>query len=136
MALRYEIQKVNNATNRILVVDDEPRIRELTRMVLENEGYRVAVASDGVEAIEKSLVEAPDLVLLDLKLPKMDGFKACKAIKSQSSRARSTPVIAFTVLDVDRKLIDEVGFDGYFKKPFAPEELVREVRKYLEGSKI
>lgn len=126
---------MNNAMSRILVVDDEPRIRELTRMVLENEGYLVAVAGDGVEAIEKSRVEAPDLVLLDLKLPKMDGFKTCKVIKSESSRARAISVIAFTVLDVDRKLIDEAGFDGYFKKPFAPEDLVREVRKYLDESK-
>ena len=74
-------------------------------------------------------------VLLDLKMPKMGGFEACKTIKSQDPRTKQSVVVAFTALDVDRKLLEDAGFDGYFKKPFNAQDLLQAIAKYLGETK-
>jgi len=120
----------------ILVVDDEPRIRELTQMILEDKGYRVITAENGVEALLKAERETPDLVLLDVVLPGISGVEVCRILKSQA-KTRSIPLVMFTVLgrDVDQRLAEESGCDGYFLKPFTPEDLSSEVKKYLKKTK-
>lgn len=120
----------------ILVVDDEPRIRELTQMILEDKGYRVITAENGVEALQKAERETPDLVLLDVVLPGISGVEVCRILKSQA-KTRSIPLVMFTVLgrDVDQRLAEESGCDGYFLKPFTPEDLFSEVKKYLKKIK-
>jgi two-component system alkaline phosphatase synthesis response regulator PhoP len=120
----------------ILVVDDEPRIRELTQMILEDKGYRVITAENGVEALQKAERETPDLVLLDVVLPGISGVEVCRILKSQA-KTRSIPLVMFTVLgrDVDQRLAEESGCDGYFLKPFTPEDLFSEVKKYLKKTK-
>ncbi len=120
----------------ILVVDDEPGIRELTQMILENKGYHVITAENGVEALQKAERETPDLVLLDVVLPGISGVEVCRILKSQA-KTRSIPLVMFTVLgrDVDQRLAEESGCDGYFLKPFTPEDLLDEVKKYLKKTK-
>ena len=120
----------------ILVVDDEPRIRELTQMILEDKGYRVITAENGVEALLKAERETPDLVLLDVVLPGISGVEVCRILKSQA-KTRSIPLVMFTVLgrDVDQRLAEESGCDGYFLKPFTPEDLSSEVKRYLKKTK-
>jgi len=126
--------------DKILVVDDEPDIANLTKMILELEGYQVLVASDGVEALQKAKVELPDLILLDVILPAKTGLEVCKILKSQD-RTKHIPVVIFTVLSkiigngVSKKHADESGCDGYLAKPFTPEGLLTEVKKHLDQAK-
>ena len=122
--------------HKILVVDDEPSIRDLVQMILENEGYHVITAGNGVEAIERVRSEKPDLVLLDVMMPAMNGFEVCRRLKDQDSNEDPVRIVMFTVLgsDLDRKFAEESGCDGFFVKPFAPEDLIVEVAKYLKKS--
>jgi len=115
-----------------MIADDEPTIRDVTRMILEDAGYEVITAGDGNEAIQKIMVEMPNLVLLDILMPGMDGFEVCRVLKSDS-KTKQIPIVMFTV----RSRADgyeyarQVGCDGYFTKPFAPNDLVAEVEKHL-----
>jgi two-component system OmpR family response regulator/two-component system alkaline phosphatase synthesis response regulator PhoP len=117
------------AGGRILVVDDEPHIVELVRYNLVHEGYDVVVAYDGHEAIEKARTTAPDLVVLDLMLPYVDGLEVCRALRRESS----VPILMLTAKDTeqDRVLGLELGADDYVTKPFSPRELVARVRAIL-----
>ena len=116
---------------KILVVDDEESIRGLAQIILEDNGYRVVTAENGDAAIAIYQKEKPDLVLLDVLMPGMSGIDVCKQLKSQNSR--NVPVVMFTVLngDDDRRMAREARCDGYFLKPFSPEDLVREVETHL-----
>jgi len=127
---------VNWGLDKILVVDDEPSIRGLAQMILEDEGYHVITAGNGVETIEKVRNEKPDLVLLDVMMPGMNGFEVCRRLKDQASNEDPIRVVMFTVLksDLDRRVAEESGCDGYLVKPFAPEDLIGEVAKYLRKS--
>lgn len=120
---------------RILVVDDEPRICELASMILEDAGYFVITAKNGLDAIRKAEEEVVDLVILDFVMPGISGLETCRIMKSQAS-TRSIPVVMFTVLDrqKDHELAKEAGCDGYLIKPFNPEELLKEVRRHLKKS--
>jgi len=119
----------------ILIADDEPRIRELAQMILEDKGYRVITAENGTDAIQKVEREMPDLVLLDIVMPGISGIEACKILKSEA-KTRSIPIVMFTVLgrDEDRDLAEEAGCDGYLLKPFSPEGLLEEVKKHVKKS--
>jgi DNA-binding response OmpR family regulator len=114
---------------RILVVDDAPNIRELLRMYLEGAGYAVLEAADGPAAVEAHRREHPDLVLLDLMLPGLDGFEVCRAIR----RDADTPVVMLTARtdDVDAIVGLELGADDYVTKPFNPRALVARVKAVL-----
>lgn len=122
--------------NKILVVDDEPNIRELAQIILQDEGYNVITADNGVDAIQKVKDEMPDLVLLDIVMPGMNGLEVCKILKTEA-KTKFTPIVMFTVLgrDTDIKLAQESGCDGYFLKPFSPEKLIAEVRERLRESR-
>jgi len=113
----------------VLVVDDEEAIAEAVRARLESEGYRVVVALDGPEAIEAHLEHQPDLVVLDLMLPGMDGLEVCKQIQ----RDRWTPVLMLTAKteEADKVAGFAVGADDYLTKPFSLRELTIRVRAIL-----
>jgi two-component system alkaline phosphatase synthesis response regulator PhoP len=115
--------------NTILVVDDEIKIAHLVRDYLEAAGFRVAVAHDGKAAMAQFRYELPDLVVLDLNLPGMDGMDVARAIR----RERNTPIIMLTarVEETDRIVGLELGADDYVSKPFSPRELVARVRAVL-----
>jgi DNA-binding response OmpR family regulator len=117
------------AVKSILVVDDERNIVDLLRLYLEKEGFAVVVASDGEQALELHSRHDPDLVLLDLMLPKRDGFEVCREIR----RRGETPVIMLTARgdDVDAIVGLELGADDYVTKPFNPRALVARVKAVL-----
>ncbi|MBI3744932.1 MAG: response regulator transcription factor [Chloroflexi bacterium] len=113
----------------ILVVDDAPNIVELLRLYLDGAGYATLVATDGPSAVEAHRKLRPDLVILDLMLPGMDGFEVCRAIR----READTPVIMLTARtdDVDAIVGLELGADDYVTKPFNPRALVARVKAIL-----
>ena len=113
----------------ILVVDDEPKIVKQARDYLEQSGYRVLEAGDGKTAMAQARHERPDLVVLDLNLPGMDGLDVCRALRRESD----VPIIMLTarVDETDRLIGLELGADDYITKPFSPRELVARVRAVL-----
>ncbi|MGH2542599.1 MAG: response regulator [Ardenticatenaceae bacterium] len=113
----------------ILVVDDEPKIVRLARDYLERSGFRVRPAGDGTTALAAARQERPDLVVLDLNLPGMDGLDVCRALRRESS----VPIIMLTARaeEMDRLVGLELGADDYIVKPFSPRELVARVRAVL-----
>jgi DNA-binding response OmpR family regulator len=116
----------------ILVVDDEPHVRKLVKANLESSGYKVLVAGDGEEAVGEVEKHQPDLVLLDLMLPKLDGYAACRRIREFSA----VPIIMLTARSAEVDLIHgfDVGADDYLTKPFAVNELMVRVRAVLRRS--
>lgn len=116
----------------ILIVDDEPRIRDFVRMNLEMEHYRVIEARDGLEALEQLREHLPDLVILDVMMPEMDGFEALRAIREVST----IPVIMLTVRQDEHDRIRglDLGADDYVAKPFNPRELLSRIRALLRRS--
>ncbi len=121
----------------ILVVDDEPRYVWAIRLNLESRGYEVLTAGDGQTALEIAAVESPDLVILDIRLPRLDGFEVCRRLREFST----VPIIMLTALaeDADKVAGLDVGADDYVTKPFSAEELLARVRaalrrvEYAEG---
>jgi DNA-binding response OmpR family regulator len=113
----------------ILVVDDEKNIVQLARLYLNNEGFRVETAYDGKQAVEKAKSVRPDLIVLDIMMPEMDGLTVCREIRKTSN----VPVIILTARgdDVDRIVGLEIGADDYMAKPFNPRELVARVKAVL-----
>lgn len=113
----------------ILVVDDETNIRELARMYLEQEGYRVVIATDGAQALAQIKQEPPAVLVLDLMLPQVDGWEVCRRVRAVSN----LPIIMLTARDddVDKIVGLELGADDYMTKPFNPRELVARVRALL-----
>jgi two-component system alkaline phosphatase synthesis response regulator PhoP len=113
----------------ILVVDDEPKIVKQAQDYLEKSGFRVATAGDGKTALAAARHERPDLVVLDLNLPEMDGLDVCRALRRESD----VPIIMLTarVDEADRLIGLELGADDYITKPFSPRELVARVRAVL-----
>lgn len=118
----------------ILIVDDEERIQELVSLYLTKEGFTVAQAMDGEDAIEKARNLSPKLVILDIMLPKKDGWEVCREIRKTSS----VPIIMLTAKgeEFDRVLGLELGADDYISKPFSPRELVARVRAMLRRLSI
>ena len=113
----------------VLVIDDEPKICKQARDYLERSGYRVLTAGDGATALSEARHERPDLVVLDLNLPGMDGLDVCRALR----RTSDVPIIILTarVEETDRLIGLELGADDYITKPFSPRELVARVRAVL-----
>ncbi len=114
---------------RILVVDDEPKIVKLARDYLERSGYVVLTAGDGRTALSIARSEKPDLVVLDLNLPELDGLDVCRSLRRESD----VPIIMLTarIDETDRLIGLELGADDYITKPFSPRELVARVRAVL-----
>ncbi len=118
---------------RVLVVEDEAKIVDILRLYLEQTGYRVSTATDGASALKLAKQEPPDLVVLDLNLPDMDGLEVCRRLRTTSP----VPIIMLTarVDEVDRVVGLEVGADDYVTKPFSPREVVARVGAVLRRSR-
>lgn len=117
---------------RILVVDDEPEAVELVEFNLKQAGYAVTTAADGAEALKKAHAQPPDLIVLDVMLPEMDGFEACKVLRLDPA-TQKVPIIMLTAkaAEIDRVLGLELGADDYLTKPFSPRELLLRIKKNL-----
>ncbi len=117
------------STETILLVDDEQNIIDLAAMYLEQEGFRIVSARDGAAALDKVKAERPALMVLDLMLPKVDGWQVCRRVRSESD----LPIIMLTARDddVDKIVGLELGADDYLTKPFNPRELVARVKAIL-----
>lgn len=122
---------------KILVVDDETYIVELVKFNLEKEGFKVIVAYDGVSALEQVKAESPDLIVLDIMLPVMDGLEVCHTLK-QDENFNSIPIIMLTAKggEIDTVLGLETGADDYITKPFSPRELLARIKARLRAVKI
>jgi two-component system cell cycle response regulator DivK len=118
---------------RILVVEDNPKNLKLVRDVLEYAGYEIVEATTGAEGVRIAAADPPDLVLMDLQLPDIDGAEALRLIRDAST-ARHVPVVAVTAfaMDEDRERAYDSGFDGYVEKPISVRALPEQVRGYLE----
>ena len=121
---------------KILVVEDEQDMVYAIKLILEGSGYEVITAGDGQEGLNKAKREKPDLILLDLMLPKIDGYKVCRMLKFDAKHNK-IPIIMFTARaqEKDKEMGRQVGADVYFTKPFQPEVLLGKMRELLEDSK-
>jgi DNA-binding response OmpR family regulator len=116
---------------KILIVDDEMHLARIMQFTLEHAGYEVIPAFDGREALDSLEREAPDLVILDLMLPIVDGYKICNIIKSEE-RFKGIPVIILSARDFDRQELDEpLNADLLMGKPFNTENLLKEISRLL-----
>ncbi|MFA6356362.1 MAG: response regulator [Candidatus Omnitrophota bacterium] len=122
---------------KILLVDDEEDVLRTVGFRLQSIGYDVVTASDGMEGLNKAHEEKPDLIILDLMLPKMHGYKVCAFLKKDTRYAK-IPIIMFTAKagDLDKKLGLEVGADAYVMKPFEPPELIKTIEGLLAKNNI
>lgn len=120
------------AVKRILVVDDEPHILKLVAFSLKSGGYEVLEATDGLSAISVVQAEQPDLVLMDVMMPTLDGYEACRRLKADPATA-DIPVIMLTAKtqSTEHKTGYDVGAADYINKPFTPKDLVAHVRELL-----
>ncbi len=118
----------------VLIIEDEQAIVDILKFNLEKEGYSVLYATDGQTGLELALSENPDLILLDVMLPRMDGFEICKKVREKSS----TPIIMLTAREeeVDKVLGLELGADDYMTKPFSIRELTARVKANLRRTSI
>lgn len=130
MSTSHEVQAVPTA----LVVDDEPNVSELLRDVLTSAGFAVTIAADGMAALRKARAERPDLIVLDVALPGLDGFDVCRALRKETA----APILFLTARneEIDRIVGLELGADDYVTKPFSARELVARVRSILRRSSL
>ena len=120
---------------RILLVDDEPSIVKMVGKRLEVEGFDVLIAMDGQAGLAKAQTEHPDLIILDLMLPKLNGYEVCTMLK-QDSRYQKIPILLFTAKtqEKDEQLGRECGANAYIRKPFRAQELIEQIRKLIAQS--
>ncbi len=130
-------------TGKILVVDDDPDILDAVAMILESQGYKVVTARDGVEGLATLKAERPDLMILDLLMPKMDGFAVCKELQdARWAEYRKTPILILTSVreDASRRRYEletgvELDVDDYLEKPMSPDVLIKMVSTSIEKKK-
>lgn len=113
----------------VLVVDDDPKIRELLRLYLARDGHQVLFAADGVEALAAAADRTPDLILLDVMLPRVDGLEVCRRLRERGD----VPIVLLTARsgDSDKVIGLDLGADDYVVKPFSPRELMARIRAHL-----
>lgn len=121
------------ARERILVVDDEEDVLELVRFNLDKNGYKIDTATTGEEVLAKARAKLPDLIILDLMLPGIDGLEVCKTLKNDS-KTSNIPIIMLTAKGEDADVVSglELGADDYVTKPFSPKILIARVRRILQ----
>ncbi|MFZ1150544.1 MAG: response regulator [Xanthobacteraceae bacterium] len=119
-------------SKRILVVEDQPDNRQIIRDMLAGTGYEITEAENGEEALAAIAKQRPDLILMDIQLPVMDGYAATRRIKTDPA-LKSIPVIAVTsyALSGEEKKAREAGCDDYVPKPYSPRQLLAKIRQYL-----
>jgi len=118
---------------KILVVEDNGKNRYLISFILEKNGFEVVTANDGLEGVEAAKRQLVDLIIMDIKMQKMDGYEATRRIRKLEGY-QSVPIIALTsyAMAEDKKKALDAGCDGYIAKPIDPETFMDEIRKYLE----
>ncbi len=123
-----------NNKKKILLVDDEQDMVYAVKMQLEASGFKVLTAQDGQEGLDKARAEKPDLIILDLMLPMIDGYKVCRMLKFDE-KYKNIPVIIYTARaqEADEKLGYEVGADAYMTKPFDPKKLLAKINELLNS---
>jgi len=121
---------------KVLVVDDEVNITQILEFSIGSEGFDVITAQNGEEAIEKARREQPDLIILDVMMPKIDGYEACRILKA-NPLTKNIPVVLLTAKgrDIDKRLGMEVGATDYIVKPFSPNKLVERINQLLSCHK-
>ncbi|MEE8360403.1 MAG: response regulator [Candidatus Omnitrophota bacterium] len=121
------------AKKRILLIDDEDAFLDMVKMRLEANDYEVITANDGEAGLELARKERPDLIILDLMLPKMDGYRVCALLK-KDTRYSSIPILMFTAKaqQEDMKIGEEAGANGYITKPFEPKTLLGKIHEFLK----
>ena len=119
-------------SKKILIVDDEPDLLEMVQITLETEGYECIVAYDGFRALNRARKEKPDLIILDVMLPGLNGYKVCRLLKFDEQYKR-IPIIMLTAeaQEKDRLIGEETGADFYMTKPFAADKLIAKVAELL-----
>ena len=119
---------------KILIVEDEAQLVDLLKMRLEANDYEVIAAYDGQKGLDKARKEKPDLIILDLILPRMDGYKVCGLLK-RDTRYAGVPIIMFTARAQEEHLEQgkEVGADAYIAKPFEPQVLLEKIKELLQN---
>jgi len=119
---------------RILLVDDEFNLVEMIKLRLEAAGYEVLTAFDGQTAYDIARKEKPDLIVLDVMLPKMDGYKVCGLLKKDAKYSK-IPILMFTAKaqEEDKQLGKDLGADGYLSKPFEPQVLMNKIAEHMKG---
>ena len=122
---------------KILVVEDNPQNMYLITFILTENGYEVKKAASGEEGVEMALRDRPDLILMDIQLPGIDGLEAVRIIRAAGEAGR-VPIIALTSYAMlgDREKVMEVGCNGYIQKPFDPETFISDIEKYLCSDSI
>jgi len=118
---------------KILIVEDNQDSRELVVKILKNRGYQLIEAVDGEDALEKAITERPDLILMDISIPKIDGYEVTRMLKSRKE-FKYTPIIALTAhaMKGDREKAMESGCEGYIAKPINIHELPEQIKPYLK----
>ena len=118
---------------RILIIEDEADMMEMVKFRLEASGFEVICASDGEAGLDKAAKENPDLILLDLMLPRIDGYKVCRELKSDEGYRR-IPIVIFTARasEREREMGLDCGAEAYITKPFEPQALVDKINELLE----
>lgn len=121
---------------KVLVVDDEVNITQILEFSIGAEGFDVITAQNGEEAVEKARREQPDLIILDVMMPKIDGYEACRILKA-NPLTKNIPVVLLTAKgrDIDKRLGMEVGATDYIVKPFSPNRLVERINQLLSCHK-
>lgn len=121
----------------ILVVDDEDAVRSVIAEALRLDGFEVREAQSGQEALEQVILDPPDLLVVDVLMPEMDGFTLCQKIRAMPEPLNRLPIILLTALDttLGRQVGQEVGADFYLTKPFSPRQLRQKVRQVLAALK-
>ena len=119
----------------ILIVEDDPKILKLTRDMLQVSGYITIEATDGKQGVELARARKPDLILMDIMMPEMDGYTACDAIKTDKATSE-IPVVMLTAMgyELNKKLAEKLGADGYITKPFTRQELLDKISQFLPTS--
>jgi DNA-binding response OmpR family regulator len=120
---------------RILVVDDEPDLVAVLRMGLQMEGFEVLEAADGAEGLRRARADKPDLMLLDLMLPRMDGYQVCRELKFDP-RYKRMPILILSARpgEQDKRLALDMGADDFIRKPYELKDLVNKIRERLKNS--
>ena len=122
---------------RILIAEDDPSIRKVMRLRLEHEGFAVFASGDGEEALQEAEKEQPDLILLDIKMPRMDGYEACRRMRAMAALAK-IPIIIMSGTESEMvRLADrciEAGADDWIRKPFQTRELMAKIHQLIKES--
>ena len=128
----HEAEK--SVQKQVLIVDDDPLIVKILKEPLERAGYMVRVATHGLEALQFVKVSQPDLIILDILMPLLDGFKTARILKFDK-RFRNIPIIVLTsrATEGERKIGEQVGADEYLYKPFRPPQVLDTVKRYLNA---